>query len=175
MAKITIEELYRGEKYDIMSAVAVKAMKLGVDERTENGRTWIEMELVRQTLIAVEKMKKNGDCIAERELGDAVTVSISEPIPIDIKDKDFGALLICAIRYCLGRQTYMPGLIIGYITPLLPHISDNTLRCIETDLSQPDLYGGFGHEKIDEPIWNKFRYNVQEEIQRRKEKGNENT
>ena len=76
MAKITIEELYRGEKYDIMSAVAVKAMTLGIDERTEEGRTWIEMELVRQTLITVEKMKKNGDCIAEGELGDAVTVSV---------------------------------------------------------------------------------------------------
>ena len=76
MAKITIEELYRGEKYDIMSAVAVKAMTLGIDERTEEGRTWIEMELVRQTLIAVEKMKKNGDCIAEGVLGDAVTVSV---------------------------------------------------------------------------------------------------
>ena len=76
MAKITIEELYRGEKYDIMSAVTVKAMTLAIDERTEEGRTWIEMELVRQTLIAVEKMKKNGDCIAEGELGDAVTVSV---------------------------------------------------------------------------------------------------
>ena len=76
MAKITIEELYRGEKYDIMSAVAVKTMTLGIDERTEDGRTWIEMEFVRQTLIAVEKMKKNGDCIAEGELGDAFTVSV---------------------------------------------------------------------------------------------------
>ena len=169
MAKITIEELYRGEKYDIMSAVAVRAMMLGIDERTEKGRTWIEMEFVRQTLIAVEKMKKNGDCIAEGELGDTVTVSISEPV--DIKDEDFGAVLICAVRYCLGRQTYMPGLIIGYITPLLPRISDKTLRCMETDLSKPDLYGGFGNEKIDEPMWIKFRNNVQEEIQRRKEKG----
>ena len=76
MAKITIKELYRGEKYDIMSAVAVKTMTLGIDERTEDGRTWIEMEFVRQTLIAVEKMKKNGDCIAEGELGDTVTASI---------------------------------------------------------------------------------------------------
>ena len=76
MAKITIEELYRGEKYDIMSAIAVKAMTLGVDERTEEGRTWIEMELVRQTVIAIEQMKKNGDCIVEIELGDAVTVSV---------------------------------------------------------------------------------------------------
>ena len=174
MAKFTIEELYRGDKYNIMSAVAVKAMMLGIDERTEEGRTRIEMELICQTLIAAEKMKKNGDCIAEGELGDAVTVSISEPIPIDIKDKDFGALLICAVRYCLGRHTYMPGLIIGYITPLLSRISDNTLRCMETDLSQPDLYGGFGDKKIDEPIWIKFRCNVQEEIQRRKEKSDEN-
>ena len=76
MAKITIEELYRGEKYDIISAVAVRAIALGVDERTEEGRTWIEMELVRQTVIAIERMKKNGDCIAEEELGDAVTVSV---------------------------------------------------------------------------------------------------
>ena len=76
MAKITIEELYRGDKYDIMSAVTAKALMLGIDESTEDGRTWIEMELVRQSLIAVEKMKKNGDCIAEGELGDAVTVSV---------------------------------------------------------------------------------------------------
>ena len=69
MAKITIEELYRREKYDIMSAVTAKALMLGIDERCEEGRTWIEVELVRQTLIAVEKMKKNGDCIAEDELG----------------------------------------------------------------------------------------------------------
>lgn len=76
MAKITIEELYRGEKYDIMSVVTSKAFRLGIDERTEEGRTWIEMELVRQTVIAIEQMKKNGDCIAEDELGDAVTVSV---------------------------------------------------------------------------------------------------
>ena len=78
MAKITIEELYRGDKYDIMSAVTAKALQLGIDERTEEGRTWIEMELVRQTVIAIEQMKKNGDCIAEGELGDAVTVSASD-------------------------------------------------------------------------------------------------
>ena len=70
MAKITIEELYRGDKYNIMSAVAVKAMTLGIDERNEEGQTWIEMELIRQTVIAIKQMKKNGDCIAEGELGE---------------------------------------------------------------------------------------------------------
>ena len=76
MAKFTIEELYCGDKYNIMSAVAVKAMTLGIDERTEEGQTWIEMELIRQTVIAIEQMKKNGDCIAEGELGDTVTFSM---------------------------------------------------------------------------------------------------
>ena len=84
MAKITIEELYRGEKYDIMSSVAVKAMTLGIDERTEDGRTWIEMELVRQTVIAIEQMKKNGDCIAEEELG----VRSPFPYPEDGDEND---------------------------------------------------------------------------------------
>ncbi|MBE6612227.1 MAG: hypothetical protein E7632_07025 [Ruminococcaceae bacterium] len=78
MAKYTIEELYRGEKYSILSAVGAKAIRSGIDPHTADGRTWLEMELIRQTFITAEKMKQNGDCIAEGELGDAVTVSVSE-------------------------------------------------------------------------------------------------
>ena len=36
------------------------------------------MKIVRQTLIAVEKMKKNGDCIAKEDFGDTVTLSMCE-------------------------------------------------------------------------------------------------
>ena len=78
MAKYTIEELYRGEKYSILSAVGAKAIRSGIDPHTADGQTWLEMELIRQTFITAEKMKQNGDCIAEGELGDAVTVSVSE-------------------------------------------------------------------------------------------------
>ena len=76
MAKITIKELYYGDKYAVMSEV-FKTMflaspnKAGVDEQTT-----LELEIVHQTLIAVKKMKKNGDCIAEEELGDTVTFSM---------------------------------------------------------------------------------------------------
>ena len=78
MAKITIKELYYGEKYAVMSEVfktiyLISPNKAGVDEQTA-----LELEIVRQTLIATEKMKQNGDCIAEGELGDAVTVSLCE-------------------------------------------------------------------------------------------------
>ena len=78
MAKFTIEELYYGDKYSILSAVGAKAILSGIDPHTEDGQTWLEMELIRQTLITAEKMKKNGDCIAEGELGDAVAVSLCE-------------------------------------------------------------------------------------------------
>ena len=78
MAKYTIEELYRGDKYSILSAVGATAIRSGIDPHTADGQTWLEMELIRQTFITAEKMKQNGDCIAEGELGDAVTVSVSE-------------------------------------------------------------------------------------------------
>ena len=78
MDKYTIEELYRGDKYSILSAVGAKAIRSGIDPHTADGQTWLEMELIRQTFITAEKMKQNGDCIAEGELGDAVTVSVSE-------------------------------------------------------------------------------------------------
>ena len=78
MAKYTIEELYRGDKYTILSAVGAKAIRSGIDPHSADGQTWLEMELIRQTLITAEKMKQNGDCIAEGELGDAVTVSVCE-------------------------------------------------------------------------------------------------
>ena len=78
MAKFTIKELYYGDKYSILSAVGAKAILSGIDPRTADGQTWREMELIRQTFITAEKMKQNGDCIAEGELGDAVTVSLCE-------------------------------------------------------------------------------------------------
>ena len=75
MAKITIEELFYGDKYGIMGEV-VKQVFARRDEFVADPHTFRELEIVRQTLIAVEKMKKNGDCIAEKELGDTVTFSM---------------------------------------------------------------------------------------------------
>ena len=68
MSKITIEELFYGDKYGVMSEV-VKQVFARQDEFAADPHTFRELEIVRQTLIAVEKMKKNGDCITEEELG----------------------------------------------------------------------------------------------------------
>ena len=47
MAKYTIEELYRGDKYSILSAIGAKAIRSGIDPHTADGQTWLEMELIR--------------------------------------------------------------------------------------------------------------------------------
>ncbi|MBR2010259.1 MAG: hypothetical protein IKA06_00720 [Clostridia bacterium] len=53
MAKITVKELYYGERYGVMGEV-FKAMLL-VPDKTVDEQTRLELEIVRQTLIAAEK------------------------------------------------------------------------------------------------------------------------
>ena len=52
MAKITIEELFYGDKYGVMGEV-VKQVFARQDEFVADPNTFRELETVRQTLIAV--------------------------------------------------------------------------------------------------------------------------
>ena len=74
MAKYTIEELYLGEKYSILSAVGSKAIRSSIDPHTADGQTWLEIELIRQTFITAEKMKQNGDCIRSTRISCAAVI-----------------------------------------------------------------------------------------------------
>lgn len=58
---------------------------------------------------------------------------------IDLSNDDFGAVLNCAVRYTLGRRTYMPGLVIDYIRPLLPFLSSKTLWCLIRTSLRPNM------------------------------------
>jgi len=89
---------------------------------------------------------------------------------VDIADDDFGAIVNCAIRYSMGRRSYMPSLVIAFVAPLVQELTDKTLWCIDEDLSHPEIYGGLGDERIDAPSWIKFHDLVKAEIQRRKDK-----
>lgn len=88
---------------------------------------------------------------------------------IDPSDEDLGLILTCAVRYSLGRQTYVPGSVCDFITPLIPKLSDRTLWCLEKDVLSAYSYGD---EKIDKPIWMKFLNDVTNEVNRRKTSGN---
>ena len=70
MAKISIEELYCGEgggaKYGvggIMGAVMQEVMTHGVPKEYD-GRTYIELLLIKHTLAAAEQMRKEGDFVS---------------------------------------------------------------------------------------------------------------
>ena len=71
MAQISIEDLYRGEgggaKYGtcgIMGAVMQEIFSHGVPEEYDE-RTYIELLIVKHTLIAAEQMKTEGDFVSE--------------------------------------------------------------------------------------------------------------
>ena len=63
MARITVEEVYGGEKYDVMGAVMADYLKNGRPEEYDE-RTWLDMLIVKHTLIAADKMKIEGDSIS---------------------------------------------------------------------------------------------------------------
>lgn len=88
---------------------------------------------------------------------------------IDLSDDDFGAVLNCAVRYAIGRRTYMPGLVIDYITPLLPYLNNKTLWCFDQDIADAKYTKGYGDPAIDEPKWLKFHQAVRAERTKRGE------
>ena len=68
MARITIEELYRGErngeKYGgIMGLVHTDLLTHGVPKDYDE-QTWIELLIVKHTLAIAEKLKQEGDFVS---------------------------------------------------------------------------------------------------------------
>lgn len=88
-------------------------------------------------------------------------------VQINIDQKDFATLCICAIRYCHGRQTYMPSLVQGIVKQQIDHISDNDLHIMLEDCNFQAQFELFGDEIIDKPGWLKWRQILEDEIKKR--------
>lgn len=83
------------------------------------------------------------------------------------RNDDFGgAVLNCAVRYAIGRRSYMPGLVMDEIRPMLKDCSDKTLWCFDRDISRW-LEGRVGETMEYENEWAKFRDEVRRIIQER--------
>lgn len=82
----------------------------------------------------------------------------------DPVDDDFGALVNCAVRYCLGRCTYMPSLICDYLKPRLSLLNAKTIGCMERDIRLASSY----RDECDRATWAAFLGAVQSEMERRK-------
>ncbi len=63
MAQITVEEVYNGAKYEVMSSAVAEYLKNGRPVEYDE-QTWMDMLLVKYALIAADKMKIEGDSIS---------------------------------------------------------------------------------------------------------------
>lgn len=86
---------------------------------------------------------------------------------ITLSQKDFGTLAICAIRYCHGRQTYMPDLVRDIVRPYLDRISDKDLGVMIEDCKYQATFEMYGDEKIDKPGWIEWENQLKAERERR--------
>lgn len=84
-------------------------------------------------------------------------------------DEWFESILICAERYACGRQTYMPSIVVGYITDLIPELSNKALTVIRNDITAAQEHGSLGDKTIDEPLWKELRKAIVAELKRREE------
>ena len=89
---------------------------------------------------------------------------------IEISQRDFATLCICAIRYCHGRQTYMPSLVQQIVGAHLNEISDNDLKVMLDDCKYQAQFDLFGDERIDKPGWLQWLDTIEAEIEKRKKK-----
>ena len=75
----------------------------------------------------------------------------------NITKEDFGTLAICAIRYCHGRQTYMPSLVRNIIAPHLPDLGDKDLMVMIEDCEFQERMKLYGDVRIDKPGWERWK------------------
>lgn len=85
-------------------------------------------------------------------------------------DADIGTIAICAVRYAIGRQTYMPGIVQGFVRRHPDIVDGRVKEVLLRDLDEADKIreykrddgtvmrlDGFGDTKIDRPGWERFR------------------
>lgn len=88
---------------------------------------------------------------------------------INTDDTNFNIVIHSAIRYAIGRKTYVPKAVIDFVTPLLSGLPIVILENIENDVMLNYENSFLGNSEIDKPMWLKFLAKVRMEIDKRKE------
>lgn len=91
---------------------------------------------------------------------------------VKVGEDDFGLILNCAVRYAIGRKTYVPMSVVEYIVPLLTELNDTTIDCFISDLEEEQsmIENGIGSWGFyeDEKMWLNFLELCRNEKSRRK-------
>jgi hypothetical protein len=89
-------------------------------------------------------------------------------------DEDFESIMICAIRYALGRRTYIVGTVCGFVKSRLPEISDKSLYVIERDIREHGHIGNDAYgDLMDFREWMALLEAVMKEMNKRGVKSND--
>lgn len=72
---------------------------------------------------------------------------------VRVDKEDFGILAVCAIRYCQGRESYMPGLVRRILRPYLKDLSDKDIQVMIKDCENQEFMGTYGSPWVDKPGW----------------------
>lgn len=85
-----------------------------------------------------------------------------------IDNEDFGILAVCSIRYCQGRQTYMPELVRGIVREHITEVTDKDLQVMINDCESQAMWGDYGSD-YDKKGWLEWKEFLINEQKRRKE------
>jgi len=85
-----------------------------------------------------------------------------------MKNEDLGTLCVCALRYCMGRETYMPSLVRDIVRPMLKDLPDNDIRVMLDDCESQARMELYGDPLIDKQGWLCWKEELEQEYARRK-------
>ena len=87
----------------------------------------------------------------------------------ELDQEDFGTLCVCAIRYCHGRETYMPSLVQEIVKPMLPKLSDKDIGVMIQDCDFQRKFDLYGDVRVDKPGWLAWEQELLKEQRRRED------
>lgn len=78
---------------------------------------------------------------------------------------DFSTLAICAVRYCLWRQSYMSTLVCRIMKKHMDEIDSSSLIVLQRDVREYLTTDSYTHSFSDiKDTWNKFLKFIEEKI-----------
>ena len=90
-------------------------------------------------------------------------LSMEEMVLHKVDNYQFGIIAVAAVRYSIGRASYMPGLVMDILMPRIPLMLTNDLRTMATDCNAAWL------TKETREKWRPFYRRIVDELLRRGE------
>lgn len=88
---------------------------------------------------------------------------------VRVDKEDFGILAVCAIRYCQGRESYMPELVRRILRPYLKDLSDKDIQVMIKDCENQEFMGTYGSPWVDKPGWIEWKKMLLKEKEHRED------